>query len=157
MKRTALVAFFAILISTSALAADVPQATDLTANFTNAGLNVADLRAFEIGGIVVLRGSTNDKSLAEAAGLYATNLGYNRVANLIRVIEAPDDRAIERRAERTLSMHRALDGCSFQIDSDQGVVHVAGRVRHELQKDVAMQLLRSIDGIREIKTDLNRF
>ena len=54
-------------------------------------------------------------------------------------------------------MHRSLDGCQFRVTSDQGIVRVAGLVKHELQKDVAAQVLRNIDGIRSVELDLTRF
>jgi hypothetical protein len=34
---------------------------------------------------------------------------------------------------------------------------VAGTVSHELQKDVAAQILRSIDGVRGIEMNLDKF
>ena len=144
------------MILPTVASAATPQATDLTASFRPSNPQIEKLQVFEVGGIVVIRGRAADRATAEAAGRYALTLGYNRVANLVQVIEAPDDAAIQRRAERALSIHRSLDGCSFQIDSDQGVVRVAGRVSHELQKDVAAQLLRNIDGVREVRLDLQR-
>lgn len=152
----ATVALASFLTVTMPVSAAVPQETDLTSQFASAKLGVTDLRAFEIGGIVVLRGSAETKAAAEAAGVYAQSLGYTRVANLVRVVEAPDDAAIERRAERELTIHRALDGCQFRVDSESGVVRIAGRVQHELQKDVAIQLLRGIDGVKEVRSNLNR-
>jgi osmotically-inducible protein OsmY len=102
----------------------------------------------------VLRGRTTDPSLAERAGVLALSLGYARVANLIRVVAPPDDAAIQRVAERQLAMHRALDGCKFRVDSTAGVVTVGGKVNQELQKDVAIGLLRQIDGVRSVRSDL---
>jgi len=141
----------------SAFAYDAPAAKDLTKSFVDAGVKIDRLLVVEVGGIVVIRGRADDKGQAEEAGLAARRLGYERVANLIRVFEPPDDAAIERRAERALSIHRSLDGCHFIVDSQKGVLHVNGSVQHELQKDVAVQLLRNIDGVREVKLDLQRF
>jgi osmotically-inducible protein OsmY len=121
-----------------------------------AGLNVQGLRALEVGGIVVLRGKAVDRATAERAGLLAQGLGYARVANLIQVIEPPDDAAIERTAERKLAQQRSLDGCTFHVDSQGGVLRVAGRVQHELQKDVAVSALRNIEGVRTLQTNLQK-
>lgn len=74
----------------------------------------------------------------------------------MRVVPPPDDTAIERLAERELTRHRSLDGCSFRIDSDRGVVRVAGTVRNDQQKDYAIELLRGINGVREVHSDLQR-
>jgi osmotically-inducible protein OsmY len=126
--------------------------TDLTPQLQAATLGIHDLRAVEVGGIVVLRGKTTDRAEAERAGIAAQSLGYSRVANLIQVVTPPDDQAIERIAERKLAI-RGLDGCTFRVDSDHGILSVAGRVQYELQKDVAVGVLRNIDGVREVKTD----
>lgn len=152
-------ALFATLVVTLAAAAGRAanvDAVDLTSKFQAAGLKVADLRAVEVGGVVVLRGKADDAASAAAAGTLAQSLGYPRVANLIQVVEPPDDQAIERFAERELGRHRSLDGCQFRIESDRGVVHLAGKVQYELQKDLAIKVVRQIDGVREVRADLQR-
>lgn len=160
MARTTLTAVLtaAILIGTSNVAsAASPQAIDLTSKFVAAGITHVDrLQVFEVGGIVVIRGRTADRGQAAEAARVAQSLGYNRVANLVQTIEPPDDLAIARRAERELTIHRSLDGCRFSVSSEGGVLSVAGLVSHELQKDVAVQLLRNIDGVREVRTDFQR-
>lgn len=154
---TKAVAIAAILmVLTPATLAAAPQTTDLTNTFRGAGAAIDRLQVVEIAGIVIIRGRAADKAQAEAVGLYAQNLGYTRVANLIQ-IATHDDAQIARAAERELSVHRALDGCQFSVTSERGVVHVAGRVRHELQKDVAAQVLRSINGVRSVEMNLDRF
>jgi osmotically-inducible protein OsmY len=137
-------------------AAATPQTSDLTAAFRTTNPAIEDLRVVEVGGIVVIRGRAADKSIAEAAGATARGLGYERVANLVQIVAPIDDEAIERRAERALGSQRGLDGCNFQIDSNKGVVTLAGTVVHELQKDMAVQVLRSVDGVRFVTSDLRR-
>lgn len=162
MTRTAPAAAAAILALTlsalplQAARAAGPQPVDLTPQFRSAGVNVEGLQVFELGGIVVMRGRSADRASAEQAGSIAANLGYARVANLIQVVEAPDDAAIQRIAERELTIHRSLDGCTFKVASNNGVVHVAGRVRYDMQKDVAVELLRNIDGVRSVTASLQR-
>ena len=114
------------------------------------------MQVSEVGGIVVIRGRTLDRAKAESAGRIAQSLGYARVANLVQITEPADDAAIQRRAERELAIHRSLDGCSFRVESQQGVVRIAGRVHSELQKDVAVQLLRNVDGVREVHSSLTQ-
>lgn len=137
-------------------AASIPT-TDLTNIFRERGIEIDGLRVVEVSGIVVIRGKTTERREAEEAGLVAQRLGYKRVANLVRIVEPVDDAAIERSAERVLTIHRSLDGCQFGVSSRQGVVRLFGRVRHELQKDVALQLVRNIDGVREVHADLDHF
>jgi osmotically-inducible protein OsmY len=149
------IAALVVTLSPAALAA-TPEAKNLTPAFIAAGASIDRLQVFEIAGIVVIRGRVADKAQAEEVGRLAQSLGYGRVANLVQVIE---DRDVEiaRRAEVELAVNRSLDGCRFQVSSDNGIVRVAGSVKHELQKDVAMQVLRSINGVRAVEVNLDRF
>jgi len=152
-------AILAALLSLSipAVARDTsPPANDITARFADGSFNINGLRAIEVSGIVVLRGRTTDPAEVARVAEYAHNLGYQRVANVVTIAEVPNDDAIERSAERALASHRTLDGCTFHVDSQQGVVHVAGRVQFELQKDIAAGLIRGIDGVRDVKMELRR-
>ena len=157
MKRqTTKAAVLAItLIATSAFAA-TPQTTDLTNSFRGAGAAVNALQVYEISGIVIIRGRTTDKAQAEILSNYARNLGYQRVANLVQTV-TDDDASIARKAEVELSIHRALDGCRFRVQSEHGVVRIAGQVQHELQKDVALAVIRNIDGVRRVELALEKF
>ena len=142
-----------------ALALEKPssaQASDVTARFADGAFHIDGFKAIEVGGIVVLRGKTTDPAEAARVADFAKNLGYERVANVVGVIDPPDDQAIERNAERALASHRTLDGCTFHVDSQQGVVHLAGRVQYELQKDIAADLVRNVDGVRDVKMELVR-
>ena len=162
MTRTAPVlaaAALAVLLASPGAAAKKstgPQPTDLTPTFQTAALDVERLQVLEIGGVVVIRGRVSDPADSIAAAQYAKSLGYNRVANLIQLTKEPDDAALQRLAERALTIHRSLEGCKFRVNTENGVVHVAGSVRHELQKDVATQLVRNIDGVRAVRLDLDK-
>ena len=131
--------------------------TNLTPAFVAQGVHVPGLYVVEVGGIVVIRGRVSDASQAATATTVANSLGYTRVANLIQV-EAPiDDAMLQRRVERELMVHRALDGCKLTVTSQDGVVKLQGRVAQELQKDVAVQLVRNVDGVRSVQSDLQRY
>lgn len=146
----------ALLVYTPYAAASSPQANDITAQFVSAGVNVPDLRAVEVGGIVILRGNTASAADAEHASQVARDLGYTRVANLVRVLEPADDAAIQRSAERELSRHRGLDGSNIRIKSVRGIVSLTGSVAEELQKDMAITLVRNVDGVRGVTSSLQR-
>jgi osmotically-inducible protein OsmY len=149
-------AIFAILIAITPVAtAASPEAVDLTNTFRAAGATVDRLQVYEIAGVVLIRGRVADKVQAEEVGRLAQSLGYSRVANLVQVTENRDVE-ITRRAEIELTVNRSLDGCKFLVTSDQGRVRVAGVVKHELQKDVAAQVLKNVDGIRSIEFALDR-
>ncbi len=155
MTNAALLAvFMTVLVPGTVVAA--PPTNDITDSFRDAGAAVNSLQVYEIAGIVIIRGRTAEKAQAELLSRHAYALGYNRVANLVQIVEH-DDKLIARKAEVELSVHRSLDGCRFRVSSAQGIVHVGGQVSHELQKDVALQVLRSIDGVRGVQMELTKF
>lgn len=130
---------------------------DLTAAFVKNGAVIEDLAAFQIGGIVVIRGKTSDRTRAEEASRIATTLGYDRVANLIVVVnDATADAAIVNIAQRRLDLEPALVGCRFRIDSNRGVIRLTGRVHRDAQGDLAIAILSRIDGVKAIHPDLAR-
>src|SRR5258706_3192743 len=150
----ALVAAF--VLSAIPVMAQQPATRDLTQQFVTAGVAVEDLRAVEVGGIVVLRGRTADKTVAEQAATVAQSLGFARVANLIQVADVPDDARIMRAAERQLAVHRGLDGTQIMVHSTNGIVRLSGKVSNEVQKDVAVGLVRRIEGVRAVQIALQR-
>jgi osmotically-inducible protein OsmY len=156
--RTQLIAaiFAAVLLAPAAWAVQ-PDTKDVTSLFANSGVTVASLRAIDVGGILVLRGNTIDPAQAAAATAYAKTLGYTRVANLVRIDKAVDDASIERKVERQLALARGLDGCNIRINSQDGAVRISGTVQQELQKDYALELVRNVDGVKSVQSDLQRF
>jgi len=153
LKISAALAFILTAIPAMALQ---PASQDLTPQFVTAGVTVQDLRAVEVGGIVVLRGRTTDPAAAQQAATVAATLGYARVANLIQVVEVADDARIERAAERRLAGFRGLDGTQIAVDSTNGVLRLTGKVSSELQKDMAASVVRNIDGVRSVQIALQR-
>lgn len=146
----------AFVLSTIPVMAQAPATRDLTQQFVTAGVAVEGLRAVEVGGIVVLRGRTTDKAAAEQAATVAQSLGFARVANLIQVAGVSDDARIMRAAERELAAHRGLDGTHIVVDSINGIVRLSGTVSNEVQKDVAVSLVRNINGVRAVQIALQR-
>src|SRR5258706_9741035 len=146
----------AFVLSTIPVMAQQPATRDLTPQFATAGVAIEDLRVVEVGGIIVLRGRTSDRAAAEKAATVAQTLGFSRVANLIQVADAPDDARIMRAAERELSVHRGLDGTQIVVGSTNGIVRLSGKVSNEVQKDVAVSLVKNIDGVRAVQIALQR-
>jgi osmotically-inducible protein OsmY len=155
ITKAVAIAALVVALSPAALAA-APEATDLTPNFLTAGASIDRLQVTEIAGIVIIRGRAADKAQAEEIGRVVASAGHGRVANLVQIVENRDAQ-LARTAEVELSVNRSLDGCKFRVTSEQGVIRVAGEVKHELQKDVAMQVLRNIDGARSVEVALTRF
>jgi osmotically-inducible protein OsmY len=73
---------------------------------------------------------------------------------MIQIPTAPNDDAIRREAERQLTQTRALDGCRLTVSCERGVLRVTGRVGSELQQDTVRALLRAVNGVQKIETDL---
>jgi osmotically-inducible protein OsmY len=153
-KPIQLLAFaLAMALAVPAAYAVQPQTTDLTKLFRDGGVVIDKLQVVEIGGIVVIRGRTNDAERAASAARYAQSLGYTRVANLVQLATPVDDTLIQRNVERELSLHRALEGTKFQIASRDGIVLLSGHVSNEMQRDMAIHLIRNVDGVRSVNAD----
>ena len=131
-----------------------PAMVDLTPAIATGVNGISGLSALEVGDIVVLRGRTTSRDAAEKVATLVQSLGYQRVANLIQVVEPADDATIVRIAERQLGRARGLDGCNFKLDSNNGVLQLGGNVQSELQKDMAVALLRNIDGVKVVNASL---
>lgn len=142
------------LLAALPVVAEQPATHDLTQQFLKAGVSVDGFRAIEVGGIVVLRGTVADRIAAESASSVAQSLGYTRVANLIQVSYGPDDARIKRDAERELASFRGLDGTEIEVSSTKGVVSLRGKVLSELQKDMAVSLVKTVDGVRSVQVSL---
>jgi osmotically-inducible protein OsmY len=155
------VRFHAVALALLALAMFVPfaafgqaDAVELTAAFVDGGVTIESLLVVQIGGVVLIRGRTGDAERAAEAGRFAASRGYRRVANLIEIVPGLGGDAVESEARRELEMARALEGCRFQIDSVGGIVRLRGNVRREVQKDLAVDLVRRIDGVKEVHSEL---
>ena len=142
---------FIFVVALPVAASALTQFIDLTPTFVDCGVDVEELLVYRVGGIVLIRGTTNDAAKAAEAGRVATLLGYDRVANLIRVVDEPAaDRSIEERGHRELDLEPMLDGCNFRLHSTLGVVSVGGRVGHESQKTLAIEILLDVRGVKQV-------
>ena len=139
-----------LVLAAPILAAEMPVAD----RFRAAHLPISRLHVEAVGGILIIRGNATDAAAIESANQVASTLGYNRVANLVRIIDPPDDAVLQRTAERELGETRSLDGCNISVVSKRGVLRLDGTVRYELQKDVATEVLRNIDGVRGVEASL---
>jgi osmotically-inducible protein OsmY len=117
-------------------------------------LPVSGLVVRSVGDIVVLKGNAPDAATIESTARLVRNLGVQRVANMIQIPTPPNDDVIRRDAERQLSRTRALDGCKLIVTSDRGVLRITGHVTNELQQDTVRAVLRAVDGVKKIETDL---
>jgi len=120
----------------------------------DANLRIDGFSATNVGGIVVLKG-TSDTASAQQAAVVVKQLGFVRVANLIVTRVAADDETIRRDAERQLTLTRALDGCTLHVSCVNGILRVDGPAYNELQIDVARNVLRGV-GAHEVQVALKK-
>lgn len=137
-------------------AAGIEKRTDLTNLFVTGGVDIDRLRVSEAGGVVVIRGRTSDQALSDEAGRVAATLGYVRVVNLIEIVPALADDAIDGAAMAGLRRSRELKGCTFAVETRKGIVYLLGEVGREQQKAFAVRLVGSIDGVKTVKSGLTR-
>jgi osmotically-inducible protein OsmY len=131
------------------------DAVDITAAFIKRGAVIEDLKVVQISDNVVIRGKTNDGNKAAKAGRIAASLGHLRVANLIAIRnDATDDAAIAYIGRRQLELESSLEGCRFRVRSKLGAVELTGRVRREMQADLAVAILSRIEGVKTVHADL---
>ena len=120
----------------------------------DANLRIDGFSATNVGGIVVLKG-TSDAASAQQAATVVKQLGFSRVANLIVTKVAANDETIRREAERQLTLTRALDGCTLHVSCVNGILRVDGTAYNELQVDVARKVLRNV-GASEVQVALKK-
>lgn len=149
-----LIASLAVFLSFSTIASAQTKWYDLTPAFVDCGVDVDQLLVYRIGGIVVIRGTTVDADKAANAGRIATFLGYDRVANLIVVVDQPlTDAAVAARGQLALDREPALDGCRFHVASASGLVTVSGSTARDDQKSLAVQVLKRVAGVKDAHWD----
>jgi len=112
----------------------------------DANLRIDGFSATNVGGIVVLKG-TSDAASAQQAATVVRQLGFARVANLIVTKVAANDDSIRREAERQLTSTRALDGCTLHVSCVNGILRVDGTAYNELQEDVARKVTGSLSKV----------
>lgn len=122
----------------------------------DAGVHVDDLRVIPVEGIVIVRGKVHDEQNFNRVAEVLKNLGYLRVANLMKITPAPNDIEIRRVAERELGINRSMEGARLRVESRNGVVTINGTVRYELQRDAAISIVRGVDGVREVQSTIDK-
>ena len=115
----------------------------------NSGVALDGLRAVDVGGILVLRG-THGRS---GPGRGCQRLRPDPRLRARREPRADRDRSTMRpsRAASSVSSAPLASTAAHQIDSQDGVVHISGTVQHELQKDFALEVVRNVDGVKSVR------
>jgi hypothetical protein len=144
-------ALIAPLAPATSRAAEPPADAVASAHEQLLDLGVVDLKLVPIEGIVIVRGKVRDRATWDAVEARLNTLGFSRVANLTRIVPLPSDEMLTSLAERQLSLARGLSGSNLRVATLHGVVTIQGTVRSQSQMDAATDLVRQIDGVREVR------
>jgi osmotically-inducible protein OsmY len=68
--------------------------------------------------------------------------------------ETIDDTTITTRVKTAMLNDPAVGGLRIDVDTFKGVVTLSGRVKSEAERDQAVALARSIDGVTQVKDAL---
>jgi hyperosmotically inducible periplasmic protein len=90
-------------------------------------------------------------ALALVGALAATQVGANEDGELAQAIK---DGWIDGRLEAVYALNRHLNPFAINTDVDQGVVHLTGTVESDIDRDLAVELAKGIDGVVEVRNDL---
>src|SRR5512139_2211953 len=66
----------------------------------------------------------------------------------------PGDAWIQGKIETVFALNRHLDGYAIETDVNRGAVHLTGKVDSEIDKDLAGQLAKGVDGVVSVKNDI---
>lgn len=64
------------------------------------------------------------------------------------------DSWIQGKVETVLALNRHLDGYNIDTDVNRGVVHLTGKVESDIDRDLAGQLAKGVEGVVSVKNDL---
>lgn len=156
IRRTAVVLATVAALGAPAIASADQVEDSISAALRNSTIDISRLKVVNVDGIVIVRGEVTTVANQAKAAEIVRGLGYERVANMVRVVAVPDDERIRRAAERELTLARSLDGCRFRVACVDGVVTLEGNVQYELQKDAATSLVRTVPGVRQVNVLLSR-
>jgi osmotically-inducible protein OsmY len=110
----------------------------------------------QVDDITILQGTATTVAEATHAEAIAHQLGYQRVANLVRIVAVPDDDTIERIVERRIFLTRALDGAHLRVNCVDGYLTVEGTVIKNSQKEVTRDILFHIGGVKSVQVILSK-
>jgi osmotically-inducible protein OsmY len=90
-------------------------------------------------------------ALALAGALAATQVGAEEDGKLTQAVK---DGWIDGRLEAVYALNRHLNPFSIDTEVDQGVVLLTGTVESDIDKDLAVELAKGVDGVVEVRDDL---
>jgi hyperosmotically inducible periplasmic protein len=94
------------------------------------------------------------KNYVAVTGLLASALVGMQASGVERE-GASKDAWIDGKLEAVYALNRHLSAFAIDTEVDQGiVVHLTGRVQHDIDRDLAGELAKNVDGVVEVNDDL---
>lgn len=106
---------------------------------------------------VLLTGTVSDPEAKDTAGaVTASAEGVGNIFNEVQVIEdsSPRDKAedlsVENRLKTSLRGSTKINSFNLRWHSVDGVVYIFGRVKSEKERDKALEIVRSVKGVKDV-------
>jgi hyperosmotically inducible periplasmic protein len=94
------------------------------------------------------------KTYVAMTGLFANSLVGMQAFGAERE-GAAKDAWIDGKLEAVYALNRHLSAFAIDTEVDQGIVRLTGRVQHDIDRDLAGELAKNIDGVVEVDNDLS--
>ena len=113
--------------------------------------------------MVYLSGEADSEEMKRRAGQIARDTaGVTKVRNDLRVRGAAsadedleiDDETLERRIEEALFEHPFFERNSIEVNVQDGLVRLTGRVASQREQAAAEDIVRGVAGVRDVRNDL---
>jgi osmotically-inducible protein OsmY len=93
------------------------------------------------------------KNYVAMTGLLASSLVGMQAYGVERQ-GAAKDAWIDGQLEAVYALNRHLSAFAIDTEVDQGIVHLTGKVQHDIDRDLAGELAKNIDGVVEVDNKL---
>jgi len=93
------------------------------------------------------------KNYMVVTGLLASSLVSLQAFGIERE-GAAKDAWIDGKLEAVYALNRHLSAFAIDTEVDKGIVHLTGKVQHDIDRDLAGELAKNIDGVVEVDNDL---
>ncbi|MBW6503803.1 BON domain-containing protein [bacterium] len=117
-------------------------------------------------GVVTLRGEASSDAQKELTTEYVKDIeGVKGVRNEMSVppkprgktdtvMETIDDASITAQVKLALLTHRSTSALDTKVDTDDGVVTLAGKAKNAAEKDLVTKIVSDIKGVKSVKNNM---
>jgi hyperosmotically inducible periplasmic protein len=116
-------------------------------------------------GVVTLKGEAANQAQKDLSAEYAQDIvGVKSVQNEMTVAKAPppaqtmgekiDDASITAQVKATLLTHRSTGVLRTKVETNDGVVTLAGQARNAAEKDLATKVVADVHGVKSVVNNM---